>query len=55
MVAITLYFLFLNFFLFLHQLLVHGEVQIGKDSIMNWNGKAFTIEDGTVVCVTFST
>ena len=23
--------------------------------IMNWDGKAFTLEDGTVVCVTFST
>ena len=32
---------------------MYGEVQIDKNSIISWDGKAFTVEDGTAVYVTF--
>ena len=36
------------------QLLVQGQVQVGKDFITSWDRKTFTVEDGTIICVTFS-
>ena len=35
--------------------LVHGKVQIGKGFTMSWDGNPFTVEDGIVAYVIFST